>query len=156
MSLRASTISGARSSIMLAASNAGSTMLSAFAAVSWTPRSGMIHISVQTTTDITSDQPRSAGNFRARLHFAKVPATEVVLIAHCMRRRLSMTCRLSPFGWKRSKGALMIQPPCQSPSTTPAGTTSHKPYDKQQHNGPDRCIDDCADDADAEMNAQLW
>jgi hypothetical protein len=58
MSLRASTISGARSSIMLVASNAGSTMLSAFAAASWTPRSVMIYISVQNSTDITSDQPR--------------------------------------------------------------------------------------------------
>jgi hypothetical protein len=35
------------------------TMWSAFAAASWTPRSVMIHISVQTTDgDITSDQPR--------------------------------------------------------------------------------------------------
>jgi hypothetical protein len=34
---------------MLAARNAGLTMLSAFAAASWTSRSVMIHISVQTT-----------------------------------------------------------------------------------------------------------
>jgi len=41
-------MSGARSSIMLAARNAGLTMLSAFAA-SWTSRLVMIHSSVQTT-----------------------------------------------------------------------------------------------------------
>src|SRR6476659_10057386 len=44
----------------------------------------------------------------------------------------------------------------QSPSTTPAGTTSDEPYNEQQHNSTDCCVDDCADDADAEMNAQLW
>src|SRR6202171_6232342 len=48
MSLRASTMSGARSSIMLAARNAGLPILSAFAAASWTSRSVMIHISLQT------------------------------------------------------------------------------------------------------------
>src|SRR5882762_981462 len=49
MSLRASTMSGARSSIMLVARNAGLTMLSAFAAASWTSMSVTIHISLQTT-----------------------------------------------------------------------------------------------------------
>jgi hypothetical protein len=44
----------------------------------------------------------------------------------------------------------------QSPSTTPAGTTSNKPYNEQEHNCTDRGVDDCADDADAKMNAQLW
>src|SRR5450755_158499 len=44
MSLRASTMSGARSSIMLAARNAGLAMLPAFATGSRTSRSAMIDI----------------------------------------------------------------------------------------------------------------
>ena len=44
-----------------------------------------------------------------------------------------------------------------SPSATPSGaTTPDKPYDEQQDNGTNRRVDDCADDAYPEVDAQPW
>ena len=44
----------------------------------------------------------------------------------------------------------------RSPSTTPASATSDKPYEEQQDDSTNRCVDDCVDDTGAEMNTQPW
>src|SRR4030088_2134691 len=78
MSLRASTMSGARSSIMLAARNDGLAMSLAFASASWTSRSVMIHISVQTTDGYHFRSTPISRQFQSPRHLAKCRKSDVV------------------------------------------------------------------------------